>query len=121
MRLCIQYAVTYPQRTKAAIEELDLFKVSSLTFKKPDTETFSLLKCAIDSIDKGGALPAVLNAANEVAVGAFLNRRIGFYDITESVCEVVDRLDVAKNATSLDAILGYDREARKLAKEVLSL
>ena len=121
MRLCIQYAVTYPQRTQAAIEELDLFKVSSLTFKKPDAETFSLLKCAIDSIDKGGALPAVLNAANEVAVGAFLNRRIGFYDITESVCEVVDRLDVAKNATSLDAILGYDREARKLAKEVLSL
>ena len=121
MRLCIQYAVTYPQRTQAAIDELDLFSVSRLTFKKPDTETFSLLKCAIDSIDKGGALPAVLNAANEIAVGAFLNKEIGFYDITESVCKVVERLDAAKNATTLEAILEYDREARALAKEVLSL
>lgn len=121
MRLCIQYAVTYPQRTQAAIEELDLFKVSKLTFKKPDTETFSLLKCAIDSIDKGGALPAVLNAANEIAVGAFLERRIGFYDITESVCEVVGRLSAAKNAVSLEDILDCDREARELARSVLGL
>ena len=121
MRLCIQYAVTYPQRTQAAIEELDLFKVSKLTFKKPDTETFSLLKCAIDSIDKGGALSAVLNAANEIAVGAFLERRIGFYDITESVCEVVGRLSAAKNAVSLEDILDCDREARELARSVLGL
>lgn len=121
MRLCIQYAVAYPHRVDAAISELDLFEVSRLTFKRPDTETFSLLKCAIDAIEKGGALPAVLNAANEVAVSAFLNRKIGFYDITESVCEVCERLSGAKDVKSLEAILGYDKEARILAKEVLGL
>ena len=121
MRLCIQYAVTYPQRTQAAIEELDLFSVSKLTFKRPDTETFSLLQCAIDSIEKGGALPAVLNAANEVAVGAFLDRKIGFYTITESVCEVCDRLSDAHNAVELKDILAYDKAARELAKSVLGL
>ena len=121
MRLCIQYAVTYPQRTMASIDELDLFTISKLTFKRPDTETFSLLKCAIDSIEKGGALPAVLNAANEVAVGAFLDRKIGFYTITESVCEVCDRLSDARNAVTLQDILDYDKAARELAKSVLSL
>ena len=121
MRLCIQYAVTYPQRTQASIDELDLFSASKLTFKRPDTETFALLRCAIDAIDKGGAVPAVLNAANEVAVGAFLNKKIGFYDITESVCDVVERLSSAQNAITLDAILDYDKEARALAKSVLSL
>lgn len=121
MRLCIQYAVTYPQRTEAAINELDLFTISKLTFKRPDTETFSLLKCAIDAIDKGGALPAVLNAANEVAVSAFLNKKIGFYDITESVCDVCERLSKAKDVTTLDSILDYDKEARALAKSILKL
>ena len=121
MRLCIQYAVTYPQRTEAAINELDLFTISKLTFKRPDTETFSLLKCAIDAIDKGGALPAVLNAANEVAVSAFLNKKIGFYDITESVCDVCERLSKAKDVTTLDSILDYDKEARTLAKSILKL
>ena len=121
MRLCVQYAVTYPHRTQAAIDELDLFSVSKLTFKKPDTETFSLLKCAIEAIDKGGALPAVLNAANEVAVSAYLNRKIGFYDITESVCEVCESLSSAAKAYTLDEILAYDKEARELAKSVLSL
>ena len=121
MRLCIQYAVTYPQRTQAAIEELDLFTISKLTFKRPDTETFSLLKCAINAIEKGGALPAVLNAANEVAVGAFLDRKIGFYDITESVCEVCARLSNASEVHTLNAILDYDREARELANSILNL
>jgi 1-deoxy-D-xylulose-5-phosphate reductoisomerase len=121
MRLCIQYAVTYPQRTEAAINELDLFTISKLTFKRPDTETFSLLKCAIDAIDKGGALPAVLNAANEVAVSAFLNKKIGFYDMTESVCDVCERLSKAKDVTTLDSILDYDKEARALAKSILKL
>lgn len=121
MRLCIQYATTYPQRTQATINELDLFKISKLTFKKPDTEIFSLLKSAIDAIEMGGAVPAVLNAANEVAVSAFLERKIGFYDITESVCEVTSQLSSAKNATTLESILDYDRAARELTKSVLNL
>ena len=121
MRLCIQYAVTYPERTQASIDELDLFTLSRLTFKRPDTDTFSLLKCAISAIDKGGAVPAVLNAANEVAVSAFLNKKIGFYDITESVCEVTEILSSAKNASSLDDILDYDKQARALAAKILSI
>ena len=73
MRLCAQYAITYPERQRAVIDELDLFEVSRLTFAKPDTQTFSLLAYAIDCIGKGGALPAVLNAANEIAVADFLS------------------------------------------------
>lgn len=121
MRLCIQYAVTYPHRTEAAISELDLFSLSRLTFKRPDTDTFALLACAVYAIESGGALPAVLNAANEVAVDAFLNKKIGFYDITESVCDTVKALSDAKSVHSLDGILDYDRTAREHISGILHL
>ena len=121
MRLCIQYAVTYPHRAKATINELDLFSLSKLTFKRPDTETFALLSCAINAIEAGGALPAVLNAANEVAVDAFLNKKIGFYDITESVCRTLSALNAAKSVHSLEGILDYDRTAREYISGVLHL
>ena len=121
MRLCIQYAVTYPHRTEAAISELDLFSLSKLTFKRPDTDTFALLACAVYAIESGGALPAVLNAANEVAVDAFLNEKIGFYDITESVCETVKALSDARSVHSLDGILDYDRTAREHISGILHL
>lgn len=121
MRLCIQYAVTYPQRTEAAIDELDFFSLSGLTFYRPDTETFSLLQCAIDAIKQGGALPAVLNAANEVAVNAFLSNKIQFYSIIESVSQTVDKLSMASKEKTLDGIIAMDREARIVAKEILGL
>ena len=121
MRLCIQYAVTYPERTVAAINELDLCAVSGLTFKHPDMETFVLLKCAIDAINRGGALPAALNASNEVAVSAFLAGKIGFYSIFEAVSETVDRLFAASQVKSLDGILEIDREARDLTRDILHL
>ncbi len=119
MRLCIQYAVTYPHREIAAIPSLDLFSLSALTFKNPDTEAFPLLKCAYDCIYKGGALPAVLNAANEIAVADFLNGKTEFYRISEAVCNTVDRLSAASNVHSLDEIFEYDREAREITKEIL--
>ncbi|MBQ7376618.1 MAG: 1-deoxy-D-xylulose-5-phosphate reductoisomerase [Clostridia bacterium] len=121
MRLCIQYAVAYPERSPEIIKELDLFSISSLTFKKPDTETFALLACAVDAVKRGGALPAVLNAANEVAVGAFLQGRAEFYQITESVSEVLSRLGDAEQAHTLDSILEYDRAARDEACRILKL
>ena len=121
MRLCIQYAVTYPERTAAAINELDLCALSGLTFKRPDMETFVLLKRAIDAINRGGALPAVLNASNEVAVSAFLAGKIGFYSIFEAVSETVDRLLAASQVRSLDGILEIDREARDLTRDILHL
>ena len=119
MRLCVQYAVSYPQRSEATIPELDVFSLSGLTFKQADTETFALLGCAYDCIRKGGALPAVLNAANEIAVDKFLNKKIPFYRISESVCEVVSRFDGASVEHTLDGILAYDAEARELAKKIL--
>ena len=119
MRLCAQYAVTYPERCEAVIDELDLFEIGKLSFAKPDTETFALLRYAVDCIGKGGALPAVLNAANEVAVAEFLKGNIGFYKITESVCNVVDRMQSAKDVHSLDGIIGCDRAARAIAREIL--
>lgn len=113
MRLCAQYAVTYPDRTDAAIDELDLFKIGKLTFAEPDTKTFPLLQCAIDCIGKGGALPAVLNAANEVAVAEFLKGKIPFYTIGETVCATVSEMGYAKDVHDLEGIIACDRAARK--------
>jgi 1-deoxy-D-xylulose-5-phosphate reductoisomerase len=121
MRLCIQYAVAYPDRVEAAIPELDIFALSGLTFKEADPETFSLLGCAYDCIKKGGAMPAVLNAANEIAVGAFLKGKIEFYQISESVLDTVERLSASKDAYSLEDILAYDKEARILTQKILKL
>lgn len=120
MRLCAQYALTYPERTEAVIDELDLTRLARLSFSKPDTDTFALLKCATDSIGKGGALPAVLNAANEVAVAAFLDRRLSFYGITETVLSVVDALSEASKETTLEGILSFDRVAREMAAELIA-
>ena len=120
MRLCAQYALTYPERTDAVIDELDLAKLSKLTFAKPDMDTFALLKCAISAIGAGGALPAVVNAANEVAVAAFLNKKLSFYGITETVVEVFDNLSKAANEKSLDGILEYDREARIQSEKLIN-
>ena len=120
MRLCAQYALTYPERTDAVIDELDLTKLAKLSFSKPDTDTFALLKCATDAIGAGGALPAVLNAANEVAVAAFLDRRLSFYGITETVTTVVDMLSAAAKETTLSGILDYDREARIIAEGLIT-
>ncbi len=121
MRLCAQYAVTYPERCKAVIDTLDLFEVSKLTFAKPDTKTFALLACAVDCIGKGGALPAVLNAANEVAVAEFLAGKIGFYTITESVLSVVNKMQNAADVHTLDGIIDCDRQARALARIELGI
>ena len=119
MRLCVQYALMYPDRTNSVINELDLMSLGSLHFAKPDMKTFALLALAFDVAKKGGALGAVLNAANEEAVGAFLNERISFYSITEVVTEAVERLSGASGTTELDGILDYDREARELTREII--
>ena len=120
MRFCVQYAVNYPERCNAVIDTLDLFSIGTLHFARPDYETFSLLACAIESIKRGGALPAVLNAANEVAVAAFLGRKISFYDITELVGATVSQLEDSSKYTSLEDILDCDREARRVMNEKIS-
>ena len=119
MRLCVQYALTYPARTMGLTPPLDLFSIGKLSFFRPDLDTFPLLGLAFSAISAGGALPAVLNAANEVAVSAFLSERIPFYRISEVVSETVKSLSHAASLTALDAILAADAEARRIAESLL--
>jgi 1-deoxy-D-xylulose-5-phosphate reductoisomerase len=120
MRACIQYALTYPARVSGNVEELDLFETGRLTFAKPDTDTFPLLTLAMRAIRAGGALPAVLNAANEVAVAAFLDERLSFLGISEIVSETVERLAHAAEKTDLASVLAFDQEARSTAASLLA-
>ena len=118
MRTCIQYAITYPKREVSLSKELDLTSISSLTFEKPRYDTFTLLKLAFDVISKDGILPSVLNAADEVAVDAFLNDKIRFTDIFEIVNDVVSFFTNVENP-SLDDIISADYEAREKTKELI--
>ena len=120
MRSCVQYAANYPDRKSAVIDELDLVKMSHLSFYEPDLKNFSLLQCAMDAIKKGGALPAVLNASNEVAVAAFLSGEISFCAIMDIVQAVVDEFSgIASGARSLEEILNYDAEARLRTRKII--
>ena len=119
MRLCVQYALTAPVRTPAVIPPLDLCKIGKLTFAEPDGESFPLLPLARRAFSLGGATPAALNAANEVAVGAFLARRISMLDLIENVVRVVEDMPHAVKAHRLEDILAIDREARERAKSLL--
>lgn len=115
MRACIQHALTYPARVAGLTGELDLFSVGSLTFRAPDPETFPLLPLAKRAFSDGGAMPAVVNAANEVAVAAFLAGGISFLRIFDTVETTYARMGHAARALTLDEILSMDREARRVA------
>ena len=101
-------------------KELKLYEIGKLTFAKPDTETFPLLKTAFDMLKLGGAMPSVLNAANEVAVEAFLKQKICFGEISESVIAVTQKLESFANVDSLEDILNADKEARIVAYELIN-
>lgn len=118
MRFCIQYALSYPDRMNSVSPALDLATVGSLTFGRPDTDTFSLLKLAFYAAEKGGAVPAVLNAANEVAVDKFLKGQISFPKITKIVTNVVDKMSTSQSLHSLEDILAADRDAREYASQL---
>ena len=114
MCLPIQYALTYPARVASERVQTNLAKLGSLTFEEPDTERFPALKLARLAGERGGTLPAVLNAANEVAVEAFCNRKIGFLDITANVARVLENHDWIAQPT-LEQILAADVWARGAA------
>ena len=119
MRSCVQYALTYPARSEASIEQLDWFSVGRLTFGRPDMQTFSLLRLAFECIQKGGALPAVLNAANEVCVEAFLQEKLSFCGVMDTVQQVVTDMQSVACMHSLEQILESDLYARELARQHL--
>ena len=118
MRLPIQYALTYPRRLPAPIKPLDFWTLNSLTFEKPDAETFRGLKFAYEAGRVGGTLPCAFNAANEVAVNAFLRGRIKFLQIYEVIEEVMTRRKVLSNPT-LEDLIAEDKSARALAAKFI--
>jgi 1-deoxy-D-xylulose-5-phosphate reductoisomerase len=114
MRIPIAYCLSWPERMHTPCERLDLVRIGSLDFRPPDMERFPALRLAREALEAGGARPAILNAANEIAVGCFLESRIGFLDIAAMVGEVLSRYDPPAPST-IDDVLEIDREARNLA------
>ncbi|WP_250451290.1 1-deoxy-D-xylulose-5-phosphate reductoisomerase [Caballeronia sp. ATUFL_M2_KS44] len=114
MRTPIAHALAYPERVDSGVAPLDLAQIASLTFEKPDFARFPCLALAIEALEAGGIASAALNAANEIAVEAFLARRIGFMAIGGVVERVLNALPNA-SAASLDDVLAADANARRLA------
>ena len=117
MRIPIAHCLAWPERIATASPRLDLASLATLTFEPPDPERFPALRLARAALATGGATPAILNAANEVAVAAFLGRRIGFLDIAFVVEATIDRMP-GRNADTLPAVIEVDREARAVAETV---
>jgi 1-deoxy-D-xylulose-5-phosphate reductoisomerase len=117
MRTPIAYALGFPERIEAGVGTLDLLG-KDLSFESPDFERFPSLKLAFDALKTGGSAPAVLNAANEVAVEYFLASRCGFADIPRTISHVLERLDL-REANDLEALLETDRAARNMAASFL--
>jgi 1-deoxy-D-xylulose-5-phosphate reductoisomerase len=119
MRIPIAYALAYPERIETPAERLDLARIGSLTFEAPDLDRFPALRIAREALEAGGSAPIVLNAANEEAVAAFLDRRIGFLDICQTVEEAVARTSAAQ-PRSIAEVIDIDRAARALARDLMS-
>jgi 1-deoxy-D-xylulose-5-phosphate reductoisomerase len=118
MRTPIAHALAWPERMASGVASLDLFAVARLDFERPDQARFPCLGLAYEALRRGGTAPAVLNAANETAVQAFLEGRLGFTAIAAVIERALDRLGPAP-AGSLDAVLAADREARAVAAEIV--
>lgn len=124
MRIPIQFALSYPARWSAPVEPLDFRTLGSLEFEAPDLETFRCLALAIEAGTTGGTLPAVMNAANEVAVAAFLAEQIPYLGIAELVERAMNhavREGSVQAATSIDQLLAIDAETRVYAREQVPL
>jgi 1-deoxy-D-xylulose-5-phosphate reductoisomerase len=120
MRIPIQYALTYPKRRRGATPALDLATAGTLTFEKPDMERFPALRLGFEVARKGGTAGAVLNAANEVAVAAFLEEKIPFTRIARVVEDMLSRERFIESPT-LEQIYSADLSTRKDAKQCLQI
>ena len=119
MRTPIAHALAWPERISAGVTPLDLMTAGALSFESPDEDAFPCLKLASQAFKAGGTAPALLNAANEVAVEAFLQKRLGFTQIPELIAEVL-HLSQPQPANSLEVLLSEDRRARELAQRTLA-
>jgi len=118
MKLPIQYALGFPKRLNNRFERFSFFDYPNLTFEKPDLETFKNLALAYKAMEKGGNAPCVLNAANEIAVEAFLNNKIGFLNMFDLIGNCLEKTNFVKNP-SLNDLIESNNEARKIAKSML--
>ena len=124
MRTPIAYSLAWPQRMPAPTPRLDLAKIRHLTFAAPDTTRFPALRIARYALERSGGAPTVLNAANEVAVGAFLTGRLGFLSIAALVEDTLNRIDSTsglETPTSLESVLSLDALSRTVAAELLAV
>ena len=119
MRIPIAHALAWPERMETPAEKLDLARIGTLNFEAPNLDQFPSLKVARQAMEMGGALPVVLNAANEEAVAAFLDRRIGFLAIVDMVEEALARMDASKPQSIAD-VIDIDRRTRALANDLMS-
>ena len=118
MKLPIQYALAYPGRIKNNFKRFNFFDYPSFSFEKPDENVFRNLFLAKKAIHKGGNMPCVLNAANEIAVDAFLKEKIGFLNMSDLIENCMEKITFVKNPT-LDDFLHCDSETRRLAKKLI--
>lgn len=120
MRIPIQYALTYPERWLSDVPRLDLFAVKQLTFEEPDMQRFPNLRLAYEAMEKGGNMPCILNAANEVVNLAFREAKCGFLQMSDVIAKTMERTAFIAEPTYEDYVL-TDTEARKIATETLKL
>ncbi|NDC08721.1 MAG: 1-deoxy-D-xylulose-5-phosphate reductoisomerase [Oxalobacteraceae bacterium] len=118
MRTPIAHALAYPERIDSGVDAIDLAGIGQLNFRQPDRERFPCLQLAFDALNIGGSAPAVLNAANEVAVQAFLDRQISFSRISSLIAETLSRIPAAAVDT-LESLLEQDTKAREQARALL--
>lgn len=114
MRTPIAHALAYPERIASGVAQLDLTTIAQLLFERPDFSRFPCLKLAYDALQAGGTAPAILNAANEVAVQAFLNREIGFRMIDQLIARVMETVS-PRPVTDIDDLIEQNRYAREVA------
>lgn len=120
MRVPISYAIHFPERADVPVPSLDLALAGELTFEEPDLETFRCLPLAIDAGRRGGTAPCVLNAANEVAVDAFLEQRISFEMIAEVVARTLAEAETVSELSHFTEVLDCDAESRERAAEIIA-
>lgn len=119
MKLPIQYAMAYPARLSNNFERFNFMDYPALTFEKPDLETFRNLQLAYDAMDKGGNMPCILNASNEIVVAAFLKEKVSFLNMPDIIEKVMGKANFIAKPT-LEDYLESDKQARELTKELLS-
>ncbi len=120
MKLPIQYAMAFPQRLANNFPRYDFKKINTLSFEEPDLKTFRNLALAIDALQKGGNLPCIMNAANEIAVWAFLKNRVGFLDMTDIIEKTMNHVSFIAKPT-LDEYFESDAEARNYTASLIQL